>query len=101
MLGRRQYMKLRAAILASSVNPVNDEGVEMNICIKGISVTLNKCNGATLRRAHAELFRSAPPQFAKQGADKNVQHIAGEARVVGYAVAQRKGQRQYPLPYRD
>ena len=35
----------------------------MNICIKGISVTLHKCNGATLRGANIKLFLSAPPQF--------------------------------------
>ena len=40
--------------------PAQDTGV-----IQGISEALNKCNGATLRRANTKLFLSAPPQFAK------------------------------------
>ena len=59
-------MKLRAAIFTGCIDAVNYEGVEMNICIKGVSVALYKCNGAALRGANTKLFLSAPPQFAKQ-----------------------------------
>jgi hypothetical protein len=65
----------------------------MHIGIEGISVPLHKRNGATLRRAETPQFVSAPPQFAKQSANENVQDSAGEACVVGHAVAQNEGQR--------
>ena len=61
--------------------------------------TLNERHGATLRGAQTRQ-PPGPPPHAKQSAYESVQHIAGEAPIVGQAVAQRERQRQDPLPYR-
>ena len=86
-------MKLRTAIAAGCINPVEHDGVKVWVGIQGVSVSLHERHGATLRGAKTKLFMSAPLQFAKQSANENVQDIADEARVVGHAVAQREGQR--------
>ena len=86
-------MKLWTAIVASGINPVDHQTVKMDIAIERVSPALHKRNGATPRGANTKQLLSAPPQFAKQSADENVQDIADEVRVVGHAVAQSEGQR--------
>src|SRR3990172_5575268 len=90
ILRSRQLVKLRTAMLADGVKAGEYHTVEMHICIQGIPETLHKRHGATLRGAKTHQFLSAPPQFSKQSAYENVQDIAGEARIVGHAVAQRE-----------
>ncbi len=81
ILGRRQLVKLRVAIAAGCIDPVNRQAMEMRVAIQSISPALHKRHDATLRGANTKQFVSAPPQFTEQSANENVQGIAREARV--------------------
>jgi len=55
--------------------------------------TVAQRDGATLQGSSTMQFGSAPPQFARQNGNENVQHMARELRVAGLAVAQREWHR--------
>jgi len=49
ILGRRQLVKLRAAIAASRVNSIDAEAMKMRVGIESVSVALHKRDSAALR----------------------------------------------------
>src|SRR5712691_7978621 len=66
--------------------------------IQRVVETLHERHGAALRGLQSQEFAGAAAEFAKDGPDENIQHLAHQAGVIGQTVAQREWNRQHPLP---
>ena len=84
------------------VDSVERQGVEVGIEVRGGgSEALHEGDRTALAAAHSPPLASAAAQRCEQGPQEQVQDLAGEACVVGHAVAERKREREHPLAHGD
>ena len=87
--------------LADLVDPVQDQAVEVDVQVQGITEALHERHCTALHSWHLLVFPRSPTQGGKDRAHEDAQHLRGERCIVSHAEAQRERQREDPLPDRD
>jgi hypothetical protein len=76
--------------------------MEVGIEVRGGgSEALHEGDRTALAAAYPPPLAGAATQRCEQGPEEEVQDLAGEACVVGHAIAERKGEREHPLAHGD
>ena len=73
----------------------------MNIQVQRRPKALDEGHRAALVGSLTPGSSNTPTKLCEQRTEKCPQHLAGELRVVGTAIAKGVGERQHPLPDRD
>lgn len=73
--------------------------MEVDVEIQRVAKALDEGDGAELPARDPRLLPGAALQRGKDSAHEHIEHVAHEWRVEAEPVAQRKGQRERPLPH--
>jgi hypothetical protein len=79
------------------VDPVQGEGVEVDVQIQGVAEALNESHRAAPGRLDVTPLAGAAPERSEEGADEEAQDRLGEPGVEGEAVPQVERERENPL----
>jgi len=97
---RGQGNEARRLPLGPGVDTVEDQRVEVEVCIQSGAEALDEGDGAALAARNAPLMSRVPAELGEERAEEDAEHFAREPRVVGAAVAERVGKREDPLANR-
>src|SRR3972149_5129141 len=96
MARRGEGKEARRPALGPGVDTVEDQRVEVEVCIQGGAEALDEGDGAALAARDAPLMSRAPAGLGEERAEEGVEDLAAEPGVVGAAVAKRVRKREDP-----
>ncbi len=96
---RPQRVEAHAPFGAAGVDAIEDERVEVEVQIQRVAEALHEGDGAALAAREPPLLSRSAPERGEDRAHEDGEDQARKARVVGEAVAERKGQREHPLAH--
>jgi hypothetical protein len=84
-----------AAVVALGEDPVEDDDVEVEVCVEGRPEAVQEGDGAELGIARCR--RAGAAERGADGAEQDAEHVAGQARIAGQEGADSLRQGQDPL----
>ena len=100
VVGWRERVEAQRSFGGPRVDAVEQKRVEVDVQVQRVAEALHEGDGSAMPARDRPLLPGAAPQRREDAAHEDVEHVAHERRVVGKPVAERKGQREHPLPHR-
>jgi len=100
VVGWRERVEAQRSFGGPRVDAVEQQRVEVDVQVQRVAEALHEGDGSAMPARDRPLLPGAAPQRREDAAHEDVEHVAHERRVVGKPVAERKGQREHPLPHR-
>jgi hypothetical protein len=100
IVGRWEWVESGRSVFGDFIDAIECERVDVAIQVDRRTESLQETHSATLQTTQCRLLARSPVQGREESAEKDIQDLTHQLRVVGTAITEAIRERQDPLSYR-